>query len=283
MELMKRMNRTGRHIQTLAFTALALLFTVQIQAKTLSAEEKSLFIKMEIYEALGEIAPQFNQGLDQSAAQYGIGNEVKQTIGQGFTQHLSKGTLSNNFDAAIAGKIDSKAVTAGIKWYSTDLAKRFNDAENAVNTAEAQQEMMGMAQQLMADAQRVAIEQQVIRSMSMAQQFAELQKLTALAIIENLSISQSNGQAVDLTPVEQQLDANMPAMTAQLEQYLLLTFLYSHKDFTLEELKQYEAFNTSEEGKAINTAMTQALVASVVQGMVEMSNATKARFQTVAN
>jgi len=280
---LKRVTRTGRSLKTLALTTIALIFAAQIQAKTLSDDEKSLFIKMEIYEALGEIAPQFNQGLAQSAAQYGIGDAVKQTISQGFTQYLSKGALSNKFDAVIAGKIDSKAVTAGIKWYSTDLAKRFNDAENAVNTAEAQQEMMGMAQQLMADAQRVTIEQQVIRSMSMAQQFAELQKLTALAIIENLSISQSNGQAVDLTPVEQQLDANMPAMTAQLEQFLLLTFLYAHKDFTVEELKQYETFNTSVEGKAINTAMTEALVASVVQGMNEMSNATKASFQTAAN
>jgi len=280
MGLYKHFDKIGHHLQKLACIAFVLTFAAQIQAADgLTDDEHELLKISGMYEALSGINTQFNAGLKDGASRSGLSEEMQNTLASLSNEHLSEENLTAKVNKRVANNLSEQVVEESLEWYRSDLGKKITAAENASNTADSQQKMMAMASELMSNQERVALEQRILDSIDLSESFLSMQQQITLALVESMAIANSGGKPVDLEPIKQQLAANAPAMKAQLDQFLVLSLLYSHRNISIEDLKQYEAFNKSAAGKKFNDVAAEALVEALKSAMADLAAASNSRFR----
>lgn len=227
------------------------------------------------YKAFEEVNEQFKAQIKQGAQQQKQPKELTQTLLALSDKHLAVENINKTLDAQFKNKLNAKAVADSLAWYRTDLGKNINTAESNAGKDENQQVMMQMAPQLLADEARVKLETRILEILNMSELVVTMQEEITIAFIESMAVARSNGEPVDISPFKQQMAANRGAMKAQVDQYMLIFMLYSHKDFSLEELAKYEAFLSSESGSSFANVSVKVSAQTMSLVMKDMANELK--------
>lgn len=133
-------------------------------------------------------------------------------------------------------------VEALLTWYRSDLGKRITSAEAQASTAEAYQQMMSTAEQLMANKPRVETAQRLDDLMGATEAAMVMQKQSSSAIFSAMMSVMMPGQPVNMDAYQSQIAAMEPQMRQGVEQYVTVSLVYAHQSISDADLAKYETF-----------------------------------------
>jgi hypothetical protein len=151
-------------------------------------------------------------------------------------------------------------LAALLDWYGSALGERLTAAEVAAAAPEAQEDMVRSVPELMADPERVARAQRMARINDITDFVIAQQRRSMMATALLVSEFAAPGETPDLDLLSDQLDEMEPAMRMQVMQSMLAGYLYTYRDFTLEEIDRYLAFLETEASRTFTERSLQTIL-----------------------
>ncbi|MCD4780795.1 MAG: DUF2059 domain-containing protein [Candidatus Omnitrophica bacterium] len=221
----------------------------------------------------------------------GFPETIKMGISQG-SQKFEQPSDSDSLLTMVDQSIDTKAMLNGVAqdlvkdlsaadidqlltWYQTDVARRITKAEEAASTAGAFQEMLEMAESLLANTKRVEVAKQFDRLLNTTEFAMNIHKNTQLAVISSVSKTMNRSEQLDLTMLKSQMDKHEDQMKASIQQMLIVSFVYTYRDISDEDLDAYFSFL----GKPLTKQFNQIVMSGLDR---EMEKAVKTLFDNIA-
>ena len=181
--------------------------------------------------------------------------EVNGMAAAAFDSEKLKKVLHDHLQSNLS-EADTEATLA---WLNSPLARKISQMEEQASKPEAYTEMMGMADQLMANDGRLKL----VKKLDIAVKATE----TAMSAAVNTQTSLIAGLTSSLKPelrptfeaIESEVKKNKGQMEPIIEAHTVLSYLYSYKDLTDDEIRRYLTFAESQAGKKYHAAVAAGL------------------------
>ena len=151
-----------------------------------------------------------------------------------------------------------------LTWYKSSLGKKITQAEKDATTPTAYMSMLKEAPVLLKNKKRVYFARMIDRSINATQMTIQIQKNTSVAVFTAMSKIMKPNEKVDVEKFKIIMAAQDKQMEAGIEQMMILSFVYSYKSISIENLEKYVVFLQKEDVKKFNK--------SVVNGIVKALN-----------
>lgn len=129
-----------------------------------------------------------------------------------------------------------------LKWFESDLGKNITVAEEKASTPEAYQQMIGNAQALLTDSKRVEFAKRLDNLLGVTDMTMNIQNYSGLAVFSAIMTAVTPDQPLNIEAYKSQMLAMEPQMRANIEQIVIISFIYSYKTIDDKSLEKYEAF-----------------------------------------
>lgn len=150
-----------------------------------------------------------------------------------------------------------------LTWYKSSLGKKITKAEENASTHAAYQEMLKQAQALFAKTKRVQLAKEIDSLVNATDMTMQLQENTGVAVFTAISSAMNPGKAVNIKPYMDQMAAQKPKMRVNIEQLVVLSYIYSYKDIEIASIKKYIAFLKRPNTKKFNDSVIKGLNQSI--------------------
>jgi hypothetical protein len=190
-------------------------------------------------------------------------NEVKSSIVRAFEPSVILSTIG----LEIKKNIPEQEAKDLLAWYESDLGRQITKAEEDASTHVAYQEMIKNAQALLADEKRVESAKKIDRLIDATGMAMQLQENAGLAVFTAISTAMNPGQSVNTEDFKALMSAQEQQVRANVEQFVLLSFVYSYRDIDMASLDKYISFlerpNTKKFNDSVIKGLTHALNKSI--------------------
>ena len=159
----------------------------------------------------------------------------------------------------LADTLSDDEVSELLTWYESDLGKKITREEEKASTPEAYEDMSINGHTLMGNQERVAMAKRLEDIINATDLSMALQEYTALAVYSALM----PGQAGNMEALKQNIVAQLAQARPQMEQNVLMSLVYSHRNLDLAELKKYQQFLAKPAAKKFNRAAMQGIKAGM--------------------
>ena len=170
-----------------------------------------------------------------------------------------------------------------LTWYKSSLGKKITKAEEDSSTPAAYQEMVKQAQPLFSKTKRVQLAKEIDSLINATDMTMQLQENTGVAVFTAISSAMNPGKPVNIKPYMDQLSAQKPQMRANIEQLVVLTYIYSYKDIDIASIKKYITFLKRTNTKKFNDSVIKGMVSGLNQSIDKMANSLAKTFKKNAN
>lgn len=116
-----------------------------------------------------------------------------------------------------------------LKWFESDLGKNITVAEKKASTPEAYQQMIGNAQALLTDSKRVEFAKRLDKLLGATDMTMNIQNYSGLAVFSAIMTAVTPDQPLNIEAYKSQMLAMEPQMRANIEQIVIISFIYSYK------------------------------------------------------
>jgi hypothetical protein len=172
---------------------------------------------------------------------------------------FDSGKLKKIMHDHLQANLSEAETQATLAWLNSPLARKISRMEEQASKPEAYTEMMGMADQLMANDGRVKL----VKKLDIAVKATE----TAMSAAVNTQASLIAGLTSALKPevrptfeaIESEVKKNKGQMEPIIEAHTVLSYLYSYKDLTDDEIGRYLTFAESLAGKKYHSVVAAGL------------------------
>lgn len=204
--------------------------------------------------------------------------EVNRLAASAFDSEKLKKGVHDHLQANLS-EADTRSTLA---WLDSPLARKISQMEEQASQPEAYTEMMGMADQLMANAGRV----ELVKKLDTAVKATETAMSAAVNTQTSLIAGLTSGLKPELRPtfeaIQSEVKKNKGQMQPIIEAHTVLSYLYSYKDLTDDEIGRYLAFAESQTGKKYHSAAAAGLDATLVHAARTLADNLEKNFtQTV--
>ncbi|MBI5206077.1 MAG: DUF2059 domain-containing protein [Nitrospirae bacterium] len=151
-----------------------------------------------------------------------------------------------------------------LAWYESDLGRKITKAEEDASTPAAYQKMIKEAQSLLVDKKRVEIAKKLDGLLNSTDMVMQIQENAGIAVFTAISKAMNPDQPVHIEAFKSQMLAQKQQMRANIEQLVIVTYVYSYKDIDIDSLKKYVEFNERPNTRRFNN--------SVIKGMKHALN-----------
>lgn len=167
--------------------------------------------------------------------------------------------LKNNISAS-----DAKSLFA---WYESDAGKKLTKLEEASSTPDAYNQMLQDAKNLLADEKKVAVAKRIEKATNSVDMAMQLQTNTGTAVYTALLTAADPTKPVNLEPFKAQLASQEAQIRSRLQQFIILSLVFSYRDADAATMEKYIAFlekpNTQKFNTSIMTGMNNAINQSI--------------------
>jgi hypothetical protein len=146
-----------------------------------------------------------------------------------------------------------------LDWYESGLGRRITKAEENASTPAAYQEMTKEAQSLLSDEKRVKFAKKIDSLVNATDMTMQLQEKIGVAVFTAISTVMNPDQQVNIGPFEAQLSAQEQQVRANIEQLVIVSFVYCYKDIDIGSIEKYIKF--------LERSSTRKFNDSVIKGM----------------
>jgi hypothetical protein len=167
--------------------------------------------------------------------------------------------ILNEISSSLKKQINESEVKQLITWYESDLGKKITAAEEQASTPEAYQMMAQSAQTLLGNTKRVEFAKKLDKMLKVTDMTLNMQESSGIAVYSALSTAMDPSKPLQLDKLEAQLAAQRPQIRAQIEQMVIISFVYAYRNIDIEDLKKYENFLSQENSRKFNNTVVAAM------------------------
>jgi len=241
---------------------ISLLLSTNALAKTIN--DKSLTQIMEL------------SGLNEQIAQYPLmivaGMEQAKSQGSPVDENKFskvKSLLLDSYNANIMLRIikdeikkntSQKDADVLLKWYKSKLGMEITQAEKDSTNTSAYESMIQEAPVLLQNKKRVYFARMVDRSIDATQMTIQIQKNSSVAIFTAISKIMEPEKDIDVEKFKIMMAAQDKQIEVNIEQMTILSFVYSYKNISIQNLETYVVFLQKEDVRRFNKSIVNGIV-----------------------
>jgi len=185
-----------------------------------------------------------------------------------FAPATLKETILREFRQKLAVE-DMKAV---LTWLDSPLGKRCTQLEEAASTPQAQAEMQQYAAQLQSSPptrERVEIFRKFDSATKATESGVEMALNSQIAVTLALLAVLPSEQQKSLDDITREVEKHKPNIEAAMRSHLLVSFLYTYRDLSDAEIRQYIDFAKSAAGSRYQSVGTAALKKALIGASIQ--------------
>jgi hypothetical protein len=156
-------------------------------------------------------------------------------------------------------------------WYKSDLGRKITKAEEKASTPSAYEQMIKQASKLLTNKKRVYLARMIERSLNATEMTIQIQNNTSIAVYSAMSKIMAPEKKVDIEAFKIIMSAQEKQMRANIEQFVILSFVYSYKDMSVQEIEEYVVFLKKPHTKKFNKSVVDGLVKALSQATLKMA------------
>ncbi len=221
---------------------------------------------------MSEISGMILTGIEQSNRQ---GSEVPDAIMGHLYRAVDDAFAAEKILAAVRQELQKTMTESQVQslltWYDSEIGKRIVQAEVDASSPAAYLEMNRIGQSLFEDQQRVIIAQSIAQLAKSTDMVMDLQTNTAVAVYAAVAMAINPGEQVDLEAFRQQMSSREELMRDNVEQFVVLSLLYSYRDIDLASMNEYLQFLGSERSSAFIDSVNTGLSSGMNQAIANMA------------
>jgi hypothetical protein len=196
-------------------------------------------ITRQVGELPGAIKMGMQQGMQQAP---GLPVQKQQMMLQSVDANILPADILTVVRSTLKSTLTDEEAEALLQWYESKTGKQVTAAEEQAATPEAYMQMQQQAQQLAADAPRVAYAQKIDKLTGATDMAIELQVQTGLAAYSGMMTVLQPNKPLNIEQYKAQQSAQMTQMRPMMEQMVALAGVYAHRSIEMEKLEQYAGF-----------------------------------------
>jgi hypothetical protein len=234
--------------------------------------------------AFDEIAAGIKVGMEQATPDGSMSAALREKVlagaGPAADAAFAPETMKREFRLAMEGKLAEADLDSIFAFYRSPLGARITALENASQEATVQRQIAEMAPKLLErlknEPERAEVLALVDSSLRLTEMGADVAFNIGRAIAVGIVASGEKTAALPdqaIAAIDSEMQKVRPAMTAQMQEQILLTLAYTYRDVSIPELRQYLAFATSTAGKRFFDAAIPAMNAVLVKAGGEFGHA----------
>lgn len=128
-----------------------------------------------------------------------------------------------------------------MRWYKSDLGRKITSEEVKASSPDAYMDMMNNIESLTKDQDRINMAFDIEHQVDSVDMATTLQKKTLLGIYTAL-FSRNDPASFDVKLVQSMIDSQEKVIRSQLEQTVILSYVYSYRSISLDDQSRYVSF-----------------------------------------
>jgi hypothetical protein len=230
------------------------------------------------------VRPQILNGLE--SAEFGLGQEDLDRLQGVINQQFADAALREQSLGILRDRWDETHSRAALDWLNGELGRRITALEEYASTTEGVMEMQGFAAELQAAPPRpgrVELLDRLNRAFEGTRMAVDTTMAMALAVAVAANAAGPEEQQLDGSTLRERIEAGRGLMTQQMQQVLVVYYLFTYHDLQDEEIARYADFLESDAGDWYVDALSAAYLQPVVSRSLSLSAAIEETGDTRAN
>ena len=173
--------------------------------------------------------------------------------------------------------LDEQQTAQLLAWYSSNTGSRIASAEEHASTPEGYNEMLRQSESLLKNEARVEFAKRLDRLLGATDFTLQLHAHSQLAIVSTLSSSLEKNAHEQLERYQPYVEKLVEQLRADTEAFVVLSFVYSYKDISNEDLDRYMDFLATPAAETFNVTTMKGLseafkdsISRLVKGISEI-------------
>jgi len=166
-----------------------------------------------------------------------------------------------------------------LSWYESDLGRRITKAEENASTPAAYKEMIREARSLLADKKRVEIAKKLDGLVNVTDIAMQLQEDVGIAVFIAISKIMNPDQPVNIEPFLVKMFAQEHQTRANIQQLVIVSYVYSYKDIDIGSLEKYVEFNERPNTRHFNDSVIKGLKYALNNSIDKMATSMAVTFK----
>ncbi|GMR18312.1 MAG: hypothetical protein BMS9Abin33_0719 [Gammaproteobacteria bacterium] len=253
------------------------LFVFSFQAVAAQSDQavQELYVKSGMKDQLAQMAPAMDMGFQQVAQAKAKGtnqamiSSIRAAMMDAYApQQLEKYALGHIFK-----KLKKKDINKVMEWLESGLGKKITKLEKDASTPKARQQLLAYAQSLqqtLPSEQRIGQVVSLMKVTKAAESATEVALGTQKAVMSAMFSAMPQAEANMGQMIISQLEAQRPKLMENMQNQVLLTFLFTYRSLSDEELGQYVAFASTKSGQKYHRVMTEALMRALSEAGTQL-------------
>ncbi len=222
-------------------------------------------------EQMAELSGMVLNGIEQSEARAAtIQENVLAALYRAIDDAYTAENILAPVKAELKKNLNKTDADVLLQWYESELGRAITQAEIDASSPAAYMEMTRQGNALFEDESRVILAQSIAGLTQAVDMVMELQTNTGTAIYAAITQGQNPDQTVDLDGFRASLESQEEIMRDNVEQFVVLTLLYTYREFSLDDQKTYLGHLDKEETRRFNQAVLSGLETGMSQSIIQM-------------
>ena len=210
-----------------------------------------------IQHQLESIGPMMASGLSPEST--GMSDAALKKSGDVLASAFREEKLSDHVRGELKSSLSDSETDIMLEWYKSDKARNITEAENNATLVQPQV-LMGEVQKLQDRTKLLSLASEVAELSNAADMMMEFQKRIALSVYAAVSAKQNPDEPMDFDAVEPVIDAQLQAVSGQMDQMVVAYMVYAWKDIPEADLEEYVAVLRTEAGRAFTQTSTSSML-----------------------
>jgi hypothetical protein len=210
-----------------------------------------------IQHQLASIGPMMASGLSPEST--GMSDAALKKSGDVLASAFREDKLADHVRGELKSSLSDSETEIMLEWYKSDKASNITEAENNATLVQPQV-LMGEVQKLQDRTKLLSLASEVAELSNAADMMMEFQKRIALSVYAAVSAKQNPDEPMDFDAVEPVIDAQLQAVSGQMDQMVVAYMVYAWKDIPEADLEEYVAVLRTEAGRAFTQTSTSSML-----------------------
>ena len=180
---------------------------------------------------------------------------------------------------ALSIELSSTGAEQLLKWYESDLGRQITQAEADSSTADADNKILALESQLLANTERLGFAQSFDQLLGATDMNVELQKHSSVAIFSAMMTVAHPEQIVDISSFVDQIEALSEASRPVIKNDIMLAIIYAYQDIETKKLEKYESFLNEESSKKFNSIVVKSMSTAIELSISKWATSLASIFQ----
>lgn len=169
-----------------------------------------------------------------------------------------------------------------LDWYRSDLGRKISATDQKASTPSGYQEMFQTAQSLLADKQRVLLAKRIDGLVHATEMGLQLEQITQVAIFAAFTSVKNPDRPLNVDLFRTSMSGMNQQGRSQIEQFVILSYLYGYKEIHLEGIEKYISFLERRAARRFNDSIARAMNCALNKSIEKMAASLATLYQTKA-